>query len=357
MRIAVFGSWRRAGEDPERPLKGTREAFEAACQEIGREIAQRGHSVLVYSDEQATADYHVVQGILNAADSITIDHPLIQVMGQDSSTFSYENEAQDYPDLFSFMGSNANRWQISHLMMTRHADALLVIGGGKGSQTAGLAAFVAGKRVVPVGAFGGGAAQILNAIEQMSAETAAAILSKDDIGSLRGPWTNKQLGNVLQALGLENFPSLMIMHGRSTDWRDLAQHLRNTLNLPDPIIMGMQFGSGLTLPEKFEQLARNVHGAIAVATPDDLGIATLSGLGKLIEESQRTALPRARQNIWVEVGWVWGRLSRNRVLILTRGHVEIPSDLDGIEIYEYQTNPSEATQHIQNFIQMIRRGS
>lgn len=35
--------------------------------------------------------------------------------------------------------------------------------------------------------------------------------------------------------------------------------------------MGEKFGKGRTLAEKFESLAGEVDGAIAIATPDDLG--------------------------------------------------------------------------------------
>jgi hypothetical protein len=52
----------------------------------------------------------------------------------------------------------------------------------------------------------------------------------------------------------------------------------------------------------------------------------------------------------VEVGWFWGRLGRNRVLLLVRGDVEIPSDLDGIEYHAYKRSVLEAEAGIRRFL-------
>jgi predicted nucleotide-binding protein len=62
---------------------------------------------------------------------------------------------------------------------------------------------------------------------------------------------------------------------------------------------------------------------------------------------------RARQNVWVEVGRFWGRLGRNRVLLLVRGDVEIPSDLDGIEYHSYQQSVLELAPKIQSFLLQV----
>lgn len=58
----------------------------------------------------------------------------------------------------------------------------------------------------------------------------------------------------------------------------------------------------------------------------------------------------ARQNVWVEVGRFWGRLGRDRVLLLVRGNLEIPSDLDGIEYHSYKQSVLELEPKIQSFL-------
>ncbi|MNO68934.1 putative nucleotide-binding protein containing TIR-like domain protein [compost metagenome] len=44
-------------------------------------------------------------------------------------------------------------------------------------------------------------------------------------------------------------------------------------------------------------------------------------------------VPRARQNVLLELGYFIGRLGRGRVCALKRGSVEIPSDYAGV-VYE-----------------------
>ena len=58
---------------------------------------------------------------------------------------------------------------------------------------------------------------------------------------------------------------------------------------------------------------------------------------------QAPANGRTDDHVWVEVGWFWGRLGRDRVLLLVRGDVEMPSDLLGIEHGTYKTSPTLVT--------------
>ena len=44
-------------------------------------------------------------------------------------------------------------------------------------------------------------------------------------------------------------------------------------------------------------------------------------------------MPRARQNVLIELGYFIGHLGRKHVCALKRGDVEIPSDFDGV-VYE-----------------------
>jgi predicted nucleotide-binding protein len=113
--------------------------------------------------------------------------------------------------------------------------------------------------------------------------------------------------------------------------------------------MGEQSGDGRTLPEKFEELAAKVDSAIAIATPDDVG--------GLQEENSSTYKQRARQNVWLEVGWFWGRLGRKRIMILVKGNIEFPSDLRSIEYFPYTASPEEAGDKIREFVSRIRRGA
>jgi predicted nucleotide-binding protein len=61
--------------------------------------------------------------------------------------------------------------------------------------------------------------------------------------------------------------------------------------------------------------------------------------------------PRACQNVWLEAGWFWGRLRRNRIMILSKREVEMPINLQGIELYDYNEKPSEKGYQLQLFVE------
>ena len=106
---------------------------------------------------------------------------------------------------------------------------------------------------------------------------------------------------------------LYIVHGSSNDWQDLEDCLVNHMKLPKPVVMQVIFGESKTLSEKFEDLASKAHGSIILATPDDIGGKIASSTGEVIEKNYR-----ARQNVWLEIGWFWGRLGRDHLMILVR---------------------------------------
>lgn len=132
----------------------------------------------------------------------------------------------------------------------------------------------------------------------------------------------------------------LIIHGHAEKERyELRNFIQNGLGLPLPVVMADAVKPGKTLPQKFEALANEVEFAVALLTPDDKGKA-------VAEQAYRQ---RARQNVLVEVGWFWGRLGLDRVLLLVKGEVEIPSDLDGLEFYKFKQSPLELSEKIREF--------
>jgi len=68
-------------------------------------------------------------------------------------------------------------------------------------------------------------------------------------------------------------------------------------------------------------------------TPDDIGYAKKDGM--------RKAEPRARQNVVLEAGMLLSSLTRECMAIVIKGHIEIPSDLEGIIRFEYSNHVKE----------------
>jgi predicted nucleotide-binding protein len=202
--------------------------------------------------------------------------------------------------------------------------------------------------LVPVGSFGGAAKKLIHILSLSRNLWPDNVLSEDDLGLLHGGWDQFLLGKVTNLLGLSRLPTILIIHGRSNDRLLLKNYLQNRLQLPEPLIMAEQAGQTQALPEKFERIAKRCDGAIALATPDDRG----APVSETLSESQWR--PRARQNVWLEVGWFWGKLGRRRFLLLCQKDIEIPSDLAGVEFYRYESDPGEKGEEVRKFADDLR---
>jgi len=89
----------------------------------------------------------------------------------------------------------------------------------------------------------------------------------------------------------------------------------------DVVILREQPNSGRTIIEKFEDYS-DVGFAVVLLAADDLGCASPYRKDRL--------LPRARQNVIMELGYFLGKLGRNRVCALYQEGVDIPSDYSGV---------------------------
>ena len=119
---------------------------------------------------------------------------------------------------------------------------------------------------------------------------------------------------------LSSSSSVFIVHGHDeTAKLDVARTIEK-MGL-SAIILHEQPNQGRTVIEKFESNASEVGFAIILLTPDDIGAA----LGK-----EDNLQPRARQNVVLELGYFSALLGRDRVAVLYKEAVEIPSDYLGV---------------------------
>lgn len=112
---------------------------------------------------------------------------------------------------------------------------------------------------------------------------------------------------------------IFIVHGRDEAAKEAVARFIARLQL-EPIILHEQPNAGRTIIEKLEGHL-DVDFAVVLLTPDDLGaLATVPD----------KFLPRARQNVVLELGLFLAALGRSRVCALHKGDVELPSDYDGV---------------------------
>ena len=138
-------------------------------------------------------------------------------------------------------------------------------------------------------------------------------------------WLRDEIGDAIEPLdGVAPAPSvaflsqkIFIVHGHDEGARQTVARFIDQIGY-EPIILSEQANQGRTIIEKIEAHG-DVGFAIVLLTADDVG-------GK----SADALLPRARQNVLLELGYFIARLGRNRVCTLAKGDLEIPTDFAGV---------------------------
>lgn len=128
---------------------------------------------------------------------------------------------------------------------------------------------------------------------------------------------------------------IFIVHGHDQEARDQLELALHRLNLEPYVLMNNSSG-GKTLIEALEGKIGKDYSAdfgIVLMTPDDFGYSK--------KESADKAQPRARQNVILETGMLLSSLTRERMTIIGKGYMELPSDLQGIIRLSYTTHVRE----------------
>lgn len=113
---------------------------------------------------------------------------------------------------------------------------------------------------------------------------------------------------------------VFIVHGHDDEAKETVARFVENFGI-EATILHEQANRGQTIPEKFEEHASEAGFAIILLTPDDVGAS---------KDERNNFQPRARQNVVLELGYFWGRLGRERVCVLYKEEIELPSDMQGI---------------------------
>jgi predicted nucleotide-binding protein/Zn-dependent protease with chaperone function len=155
----------------------------------------------------------------------------------------------------------------------------------------------------------------------------------------------------IQHTSLRPIPVLVIHGHDRLALLELKDYLRERFPQIVPRVMASETFGSLSMPEKFERVANDVNGAIAIVTPDDIGNAVKDMELQLPGQAQL----RPRQNVIMEIGWAWGRLGRGRCLLLVRGAMEMPSDIAGVDAYPFHQTPAECGDAMRDFVATLER--
>ena len=118
---------------------------------------------------------------------------------------------------------------------------------------------------------------------------------------------------------------VFLVHGHDVQALEQLELVMHKLGL-DPFVLANTGGGGLTIIEALEQeigpSQNQARFGIVLMTPDDMGYSKQDG--------QDNTQPRARQNVVLEMGMLISAVGRGNVAILKKGHLEVPSDAQGI---------------------------
>jgi len=142
-----------------------------------------------------------------------------------------------------------------------------------------------------------------------------------DLGS-----AEPQPGSSTQASKGSGDRRVFVVHGRDEEMKAVVARFLTDLDL-EPVILHEQANKGRTIVEKVEQ-ETNVAFAVVLLSPDDEGRQ---------RGTEGELQHRARQNVVLELGFLIGKLGRDKVSTIMRGNIEPPSDIDGIVYISYDT--------------------
>ena len=188
MRVLVIGSNRIENEivsnlnisTPDSPM------FQAAS-ELGYELKKKGHTVLICSLNPDTVDPHVFEGAKKVSDKSSVElhvsdsSRLHQQLLQDQRESEFDLRIHLSPDP-----------QIVHMEAMADADALIIIGGGTRSTRTGVSAYMLGKTVIPLGAFGGAGRAVWLYASSRREEFYKGALSDAEIDRLTELWKGEK---------------------------------------------------------------------------------------------------------------------------------------------------------------------
>jgi predicted nucleotide-binding protein len=289
---------------------------------------------LIGSDNAGTADAAVANAVAQYGHSTGARVKVFWRSSKDRKS-PFPNQAHrgvfvEEPVAESLLGA-------THHKMLREADFCIAIGGGRNTYNAALAAAFTRTRFIPVGTFGGAGQQLIAAKNDLRQGTAVRLPDDKVLARLGAASWRNAVDAVIEEL--DDYPRMMIVHGRDQD-RAIVQRLLRQQGVKTAYVLAEQPRLGDSVLQKFQECARRSDAAVVLFTPDDSATPKLDADGIPLSAG-RPELSRARQNVVLEYGWFWGAVSQDRVLVLVKGEVELPSDLDGLLYYQYDRTPEE----------------
>lgn len=178
MNVLILGSTSQGQRDAA--------ALHAAVALIAGELARRGHPMVCLGDRPDTLTLAVVEG------SAGIPGARVEVLVPDGGPPEFLKLEDGRPHVTVIRHPPGVDAEAVNLRALARSDGLIVIGGGLGTKTAGLAASLMNKAVIPVGGFGGGAERVWSTANGDRDAFFHAALTDRQVNELYSPWNAKE---------------------------------------------------------------------------------------------------------------------------------------------------------------------
>lgn len=118
-------------------------------------------------------------------------------------------------------------------------------------------------------------------------------------------------------------PKIFIVYGHDREVQDRLEHIFLRFGVSAEKVIN---DSSMTIIEALEEKISTISAGIVLLTPDDFAASR-----KDYEVRGAECLHmQARQNVILEMGMLMAKLGRDKVIILEKGDVKEPSDINGI---------------------------
>jgi hypothetical protein len=153
MRILVVGSLRHDGDE------ANKELFKEACRAIGRAFALAKIELVVGSDSPSTADRFIVEGASSVAGL-----PTVWIIRSDFGPTPFSDDL--FAERIRFRHKRVRgTWSVARVPQILESDGLVLVGGGRGTVSAGQIAPALNKPVLAIASFGGAAEEMWPLLE------------------------------------------------------------------------------------------------------------------------------------------------------------------------------------------------
>jgi predicted nucleotide-binding protein len=321
MKVTIVGGWSVDSDKQEAwhlrvSDQRTRDIFIGACKLIGKALAAKGHTLVVGSAMDNSADRHVVDGFLSEYDNREVTDPLIHVIqGLDSEGDLYASEREKYQDLFQGIPSHFSGEKpraAEKILAVRDADALIAIGGLTDTYVAGIAALVAKRPVVPIASFGGAALSLWRAIQMIG-----NLEESKDFNRLADEiWKPALVDAAFRFGGLDRPRIFLGYSGKAEEIAKAIHRYVESLGLR-VIDWKTDFEPTKGILDELRAASFSCKYAIFLLTPDD----------QITVGNKSRWVPR--DNVLFEVGYFINALGLNRTAVVVQDPVDVLADYRG----------------------------